>query len=353
MVKIFVSPGPDEKDGAFLLPRDLAIEASPVFRAALDGEDWLEKDDQSMTLRDVDPEIFEILVYYLEHKGYVPPLRTLGTPGESLVKCGKLWMLADLFNMPPLQNIISRLMQWWIRDMGLDELEGFMHLVYGRDSEHPEGERGILGKMLRFKFYYSQKEDLENCGYEIIPEMMKALIDTHPTFDKYHREMAEALKDDHEIFKGSRSYDWHQLEAILKVGQVFGIGTPETRNALMEFGKRLGDCNLANDNSGRWWLSGSRRPGLPVGVMLGPAGLVRRRRPHRGNLGTLNKFPFLHSPEDYDRTLYVNILARSLSRSQLTGGILFLGTSYESLFFYLESRYPTLPTPDNYYDVLW
>jgi hypothetical protein len=248
LVTIFVSPGPPQKDGAFPLPRDLAIEASPVFRAALAGENWLEKDDQSMTLRDVDPEVFELLVYYLDNEGLVPPCRTLGTPSEALVKYAKLWMLANLLNMSLLQNIVSKVMQWWIVDMGLDQLEDFMHLVYGRESEYPEGERGILGKMLRFKFYYSEKEDLDNCGYEIIPEMMKALMNTNPAFDEFSPEMVEALLKTGSTFQG---YSPEMMKDLMKAGPVFRQYSPEIRNALIEAGEDIGEYALAK-NTGRW-----------------------------------------------------------------------------------------------------
>jgi hypothetical protein len=50
-----------ESGEPFLINRELAIEASPVFRAAFDGGDWLEREENTMVLDDVGPEIFAML----------------------------------------------------------------------------------------------------------------------------------------------------------------------------------------------------------------------------------------------------------------------------------------------------
>jgi hypothetical protein len=51
----------------FLINRELAIEASPVFRAAFDGGDWLEREEQTMVLDDVEPEVFAMLSHWLHN----------------------------------------------------------------------------------------------------------------------------------------------------------------------------------------------------------------------------------------------------------------------------------------------
>jgi hypothetical protein len=255
MVTIFVGSDPNRSEEPFEIPRDIAIEASPVFRGAFDGENWLEKDEQGMVLEDIEPQTFEMLCYYIDTRGLkMPTFRSLGTPSEALVKYAKLWMLADRLIMHSLQNTVSSLMQAYISKVGLDQCEGLMHLLYGRDSEHSVGERDILRKILRFKFYASRPKDLANCGYTILPELMQALTTTHLDFNHAN---------------GLASRRWDQT----------GPNIDNSPGAAVDVGQTS-----------------------MVGVPVGP------ERKRRYNLRSLNSFDFLQDLEEIEWDVYDDIV---------------------------------------------
>jgi hypothetical protein len=87
----------------------------------------------------------------------LPTFRNAGkvANSERLVNYAKLWILADRLIMPFLQNNTIDLFQVKIGEVGLDECEGFMDLLYG-EQHSPDGETGMLKKsaslqILRYK----------------------------------------------------------------------------------------------------------------------------------------------------------------------------------------------------------
>lgn len=156
---------------AFMVDRDLVIKFSTVFRAAF-ADSWMEAHNQAMTLEDVEPEVFKLLVHWMHNDGYVPdrptgnyfPGRPTGSPGKQLVTYGRLWMLADRLNMTELQNIVALTLRRRIRNTHINDLEEFIDLAFSRD---PEGETELLEKMLCYRFYLMRGEELAECPYAL------------------------------------------------------------------------------------------------------------------------------------------------------------------------------------------
>jgi hypothetical protein len=99
----------------------------------------------------------------------LPPFRNAGkiANSERLVNYAKLWILADKLIIPFLQNNTIDLFQVKIGEVGLDECEGLMDLLYG-NQQSPDGETGMLNKVLLYKFYVIRKEKLDNRKYNFL-----------------------------------------------------------------------------------------------------------------------------------------------------------------------------------------
>lgn len=134
-----------------------------------------------MVLDDVEPEIFAMLSHWLHNRGRLPTFRNADdvAKGETLVKYAKLWILADRLIMPFLQNNTIDLFQQKIGEVGLDECEGLMDLLYG-DRQNADGETGMLKKVLLYKFYVTRKEQLDSCKYTVPPIFQKELEQCTP-----------------------------------------------------------------------------------------------------------------------------------------------------------------------------
>jgi len=173
--------GSREAEQTFLVNRDLALMASPVFRAAFTGP-WIESRAGTMIFRDIDPELFGFVIHWMYSGGYVEDWPVVhffegactGTPSEQLVKYGRLWMIGDKLGMPDLQNVIGTILRRNVRNKPLAALEQFMNLTYNQNSE---GETYLLEQILRFKFYLASGEELRDCPYSIHPELIRALIE--------------------------------------------------------------------------------------------------------------------------------------------------------------------------------
>ena len=74
-----------------------------MFDAAFNGR-FIEGETQKMELDDVEPEIFGLLVHWLYTKGFNIDLEDFDSPFKIWVILAKLWILAERFALPALQN---------------------------------------------------------------------------------------------------------------------------------------------------------------------------------------------------------------------------------------------------------
>jgi len=71
------------------------------------------------------------------------------------------------------------LFQQKICEVGLDECEGLMHLLYG-DQQNLESQNELLKKVLLYKFYVTRKEEFDECKYEILPALRTEIEQSTP-----------------------------------------------------------------------------------------------------------------------------------------------------------------------------
>lgn len=176
VVAIYV--GPEKLPGneePFLISRDLAIDSSPVFRAAFAESYWLESEQNSMVLDDIEPETFARFNHWVHNRQRQLPKLT-GDVSVDLVADGKLWMLADRLCISKLQNLVCARLMSMLDTADLKYLEAFMHLTYGEEDPAPQWNTSVPAKILLGKVYFSRKEEIDACGYELLPGLKQELV---------------------------------------------------------------------------------------------------------------------------------------------------------------------------------
>jgi hypothetical protein len=99
IVTIITSTPPNQQE--FKLPKNVVSHYSPFFETAFKSQ-FIEGQTQSMTLEDVEGEIFGCMVHWF----YTQKVETqsVGTHADDLPKLVKLWILAERCIVPRLQN---------------------------------------------------------------------------------------------------------------------------------------------------------------------------------------------------------------------------------------------------------
>jgi hypothetical protein len=166
--------------------------SSPFFDKAFNGDFW-EAETQTMILEDIEPSIFGLFICWL-YSGYVA-LRKAGLKGEETltqtpVQLAKLWVIAERFMLPKLQNRvideIFRAIEVMSRDIESFQLTGetpaalmepFIQFAYTSDA-------AMLQSVAvdRFAFACSQSmflEMIDRLPVEAVVDVSKALRTTH------------------------------------------------------------------------------------------------------------------------------------------------------------------------------
>jgi hypothetical protein len=99
LVTIIISSPPNQQE--FKVHKNVACHYSPFFETAFKSQ-FIEGQTQSMTLEDVEGEVFGCMVHWF----YTQKVETqrVGTHADDLPKLVKLWVLAERCIIPRLQN---------------------------------------------------------------------------------------------------------------------------------------------------------------------------------------------------------------------------------------------------------
>jgi len=120
MVAFVVGP----KEEVYTVHKNFATLDSPVFRAAF-SKHWVEGQRGAYTLDETEPQIFEMFLQWI----YGRPVAYIVPKGEGqhyLDPYIRLWLFADEYQVPKLQN---SLMRWFTRDYASVELHYFHHSI--------------------------------------------------------------------------------------------------------------------------------------------------------------------------------------------------------------------------------
>jgi hypothetical protein len=148
--------GPDSEQTTFQIPKELLCFYSPVFRTAF-ASGFSEGLTQTMKIEDVETEVFGLLVHWLYRKE-IEDGNTVG-----VLDLIKLWLLAERYIMPELQNatmefFIPAMKAWGQsenrkKSLGPGKLStsgGVIEMVYESELETPL--RKLLTTQLALSF---------------------------------------------------------------------------------------------------------------------------------------------------------------------------------------------------------
>jgi hypothetical protein len=96
--RVTIIVGREESTQTFVLLKEPLCQLSPVFNAAFKNSNFLEGETQSMTLDDVQPDVFKLLVEYMEI------FKVRQKPKPFLMHIARFVFLCDRFLRPVVQN---------------------------------------------------------------------------------------------------------------------------------------------------------------------------------------------------------------------------------------------------------
>jgi hypothetical protein len=169
----------------FTIHKDFICFYSPFFTSAFNGP-YKEGQTQSMTLYEVDPEVFGMFVYWIYNRKL--PNTTEGSELVNLLHLAKLWVLGDRFLIPSLQNKAIFRIHTIINEGRVCKFMEFMNLAYNYREGHNQ-----LAKMAAWTIAWGHKDFFDGVYKQGgFPAAMA--IDVMTVLKEHHEGLAENLR---------------------------------------------------------------------------------------------------------------------------------------------------------------